>query len=995
MKFGKHIQAHTIPEWAAHYMNYKGLKKIINELSAPLTLGLNPSEVKAAFFFQVDRELEKVNLFYLQKEADAKIRLKSLVEKQRALRLRGPRNRTATIRALREAFLNSRHDLDKLHNFVEINGTGFRKILKKWDKRSKSSTKELYLARQVEVQPCFNQEVIAELSDAVTKCLSELEHALEAEEMDSVSSVAIPTDIDLISSSLQEKPEEIGMLHSLHKQVQPQAAMDTTDIVSDSVSTHTEKLPSFGMRRSSTGFLFDPSLTSSFQIDRIEAELFQALLKNTLQTASELLDSFKTQQSSVQKACVTRTLWRACSEIKAPEKQSLLLASGLADLQSTDDINERTLVHEAAIHGSLTVLQAAVDAGCDANRPDYYGRRPLHYAAINGHDNCIEYLLGLGCETSAIDDDGNSPLEYAVINSNVGATKLLLQADTQVVKDSTDHPVLELACEKGCEDIVHLLLEAGAEMIANMQGVHPIHVAARSGYVGILRLLLNHGAPVDVVDKDLGWTPAFYAASEGHADIVRILIEAGANVSAVDEVGHTPAYYASYEGHSTCANIIFSAGGKLTESSESGVASSAAKLNQDVESNMMLEANTDTSYSSGHGVDRSGSGQHKTTIGASIDPNTAAPAPSGDLEEADLDGIPSLSLPPPLIPFRVYGHNYLGKRTRIQIRIRADSRTGDSPISFFDNRDTFSLKLVAVAKPDTGMVPHTIMLPLETQTTTFGFLTDDPSQFRIEFMLFPGFGLQPIGKAVALPSLFISASRNIARLPFLDRYLKLVAEINFEYLVIRPFADAQLQIGGRVETYWKSTNPGPRSNSTATVSASTGAIGFATQSPKAPFTTGISSTPLSAAAIGSPVSVAESVGGNQGMSPAPLVISSSLAAEHICIQVQVCEDGVSIVAPRLQLSTCGPNSLEVRVTNLTHAEFQNIIRAKQSNSQGSSAASTIDSCPPSLHSFGADTRPDFTTGTAAEWHRYVTDNGFTLKEVFEILPIRFGLSIQM
>ncbi|KAJ2010710.1 phosphate system positive regulatory protein pho81, partial [Coemansia sp. S610] len=44
MKFGKHIQAQTIPEWAAHYMSYKGLKKIINELSAPLTPGANPSE---------------------------------------------------------------------------------------------------------------------------------------------------------------------------------------------------------------------------------------------------------------------------------------------------------------------------------------------------------------------------------------------------------------------------------------------------------------------------------------------------------------------------------------------------------------------------------------------------------------------------------------------------------------------------------------------------------------------------------------------------------------------------------------------------------------------------------------------------------------------------------------------------------------------------------------------------------------------------------------
>lgn len=40
-----------------------------------------------------------------------------------------------------------------------MNATGFRKILKKWDKRSKSTTKELYLARQVDVQPVFNRQV--------------------------------------------------------------------------------------------------------------------------------------------------------------------------------------------------------------------------------------------------------------------------------------------------------------------------------------------------------------------------------------------------------------------------------------------------------------------------------------------------------------------------------------------------------------------------------------------------------------------------------------------------------------------------------------------------------------------------------------------------------------------------------------------------------------------------------------------------------------------
>ncbi len=61
--------------------------------------------------------------------------------------------------SLEEGWRLFERDLGKLQQFIEINATGFRKILKKWDKRSKSNTKELYLQRQVEVQPCFNREV--------------------------------------------------------------------------------------------------------------------------------------------------------------------------------------------------------------------------------------------------------------------------------------------------------------------------------------------------------------------------------------------------------------------------------------------------------------------------------------------------------------------------------------------------------------------------------------------------------------------------------------------------------------------------------------------------------------------------------------------------------------------------------------------------------------------------------------------------------------------
>ncbi|KAI7819118.1 ankyrin repeat-containing domain protein, partial [Kickxella alabastrina] len=796
--FGKHIQAQTIPEWSAHYMSYKGLKKIIKELNAPLSPGVNPTEaskrrlqtVKAAFFFQVDRELEKVNLFYLRKEADAKVRLKSLIEKQKSLIARGPRNRISTIRALREAFIHSRHDLDKLQNFVEINGTGFRKILKKWDKRSKSSTKELYLARQVDVQPCFNQDVIAEFSDTVTKCLSELEHVLE-EDTELMAPTAMPSQRDLVPSPAFRSalyphiltPTQAQPQPELNVQEQEQGQQLQTDLSAPS-SDATGKFPSF-FRRTSTTFLIDGGLASNIQIDRMEAELFYALLLDSTQIAKDMLATLVAHQTGVAKLCVTRVLWRACSELKDEDKRQLLLNTGMVDFQSADDINERTLAHEAAIHGSACILRAAVAAGVDGDKADYYGRRPMHYAAINGHAACIEYLLNQGCySVTATDDDGDRAFDYAISNGHADCVQLLISHDRSVItEDVLDYPVLLLACEKGHDNIVTLLLEAGSEIMANSQGVHPAHVAARTGSVNILRLLLEHGAPVDVADKDLGWTPVFYAASEGNIGCIRILVDAGCDLGVTDENNRPPVYYAAYEGHLDSVDLLLEAASRSTVASRraDGEATDVASVLPTVEEQEQIQLQTQTG---GDGND--------------------------DMAELDLDGIPSLSLPPPLIPFRVYGHNFLGKRTQIQIRMMSRRGMDRQPVTFFDDCDMMSLKLVVMAKPDAGMVPHTVMLPLESTSTTFGFQTDDSTKFRLEFFLYPSFGLQPIGKAVALPSLFNSGSSSsssnssgIARLPLLDRYLKLVAEVTFEFLVVRPFEGAQLQIGGKVETYWK------------------------------------------------------------------------------------------------------------------------------------------------------------------------------------------------
>ncbi|KAJ1966495.1 phosphate system positive regulatory protein pho81, partial [Dimargaris xerosporica] len=61
MKFGKYILSHQFLEWSGQYMNYKALKKIIGGLSS-ISSSTNQDRfqsIKTAFFFQLERELEK------------------------------------------------------------------------------------------------------------------------------------------------------------------------------------------------------------------------------------------------------------------------------------------------------------------------------------------------------------------------------------------------------------------------------------------------------------------------------------------------------------------------------------------------------------------------------------------------------------------------------------------------------------------------------------------------------------------------------------------------------------------------------------------------------------------------------------------------------------------------------------------------------------------------------------------------------------------------
>lgn len=105
MKFGKYLASRQLelPEYSGHFIDYKALKKLIKQLAIPTNKtngntvssviagnsNLSISEIqqslkenKATFFFRVERELDKVNSFYLEKQANLAINLNLLVLKR-------------------------------------------------------------------------------------------------------------------------------------------------------------------------------------------------------------------------------------------------------------------------------------------------------------------------------------------------------------------------------------------------------------------------------------------------------------------------------------------------------------------------------------------------------------------------------------------------------------------------------------------------------------------------------------------------------------------------------------------------------------------------------------------------------------------------------------------------------------------------------------------------------------------------------------------------
>lgn len=210
----------------------------------------------------------------------------------------------------------------------------------------------------------------------------------------------------------------------------------------------------------------------------------------------------------------------------------------------------QTAIHIAAREGDVERLKRVLRLRMSVDSRNTSGETALHIAAYRGDLDMVRFLLDRGADPSAEAVSGSPPITYAARGIPEGASGM--------PEFPREHPLYP--AEARYEGIVKLLLNAGAEVeVQDWHGFKPLHHALRMHRVRLARLLLQHGADPNVADRD-GLTPLHYAASiaeEAKAlDAVESLLGAGATTDVRNDDLVTPLTLARRRGHDELVRLL-------------------------------------------------------------------------------------------------------------------------------------------------------------------------------------------------------------------------------------------------------------------------------------------------------------------------------------------------------------------------------------------------------------------------------------------------------
>jgi ankyrin repeat protein len=240
----------------------------------------------------------------------------------------------------------------------------------------------------------------------------------------------------------------------------------------------------------------------------------------------------------------------------------------------TTEADGTTALHWAVRNNDTALVDRLIRAGANAKAQNRYGVTPIALACENGSAPVVQRLLKAGVSANTTGPLGETALHLCARTGQPEAVRALLAGGALVdpIENWRGQTPLMWAAAEGHGDAMKVLIEAGADVNARSSivvwerqrteeprdkwlppgGLTPLLFAARDGKVSSVKVLLDHGADINIVDPDRH-TPLILALSSGHFDVAGLLIERGADVNMEDKVGQT-ALYAAVDAHTAPAS---------------------------------------------------------------------------------------------------------------------------------------------------------------------------------------------------------------------------------------------------------------------------------------------------------------------------------------------------------------------------------------------------------------------------------------------------------
>lgn len=187
-------------------------------------------------------------------------------------------------------------------------------------------------------------------------------------------------------------------------------------------------------------------------------------------------------------------------------------------------------LHRAARAGSVQVIIALLAHGSiNIDLGDPKGWTPLMLAAFNNFPSCVGVLLSNGANVQIPLDSQFTALHFSIQEGNLAVVNLLMGAGADLGATVDGYSPLHLAVGgTGHPRVATALIHAGAEINhREPEGATPLYAAAWDGNVECVRALLRANAdPLLSRAQPMGrrCTPLDAAAQNGHADVARELI---------------------------------------------------------------------------------------------------------------------------------------------------------------------------------------------------------------------------------------------------------------------------------------------------------------------------------------------------------------------------------------------------------------------------------------------------------------------------------------